>query len=27
LYDIMAGRALDLAGIENHVYRRWREND
>ena len=25
LYNIMAGRALDLAGIENHVYKRWKE--
>lgn len=25
LYNIMAGRALDLAGIENHAYKRWRE--
>jgi len=24
LYNIMAGRALDLAGIENHVYKRWK---
>lgn len=26
LYNIMAGRALDLAGIDNHVYKRWRED-
>jgi 4-hydroxy-3-polyprenylbenzoate decarboxylase len=26
LYNIMAGRALDLAGIDNHVYRRWKED-
>ncbi|MDL2261525.1 UbiX family flavin prenyltransferase [Methanimicrococcus sp. OttesenSCG-928-J09] len=26
LYNIMAGRALDLAGIENDVYKRWKEN-
>ena len=25
LFDIMAGRALDLAGIENGVYKRWTE--
>jgi 4-hydroxy-3-polyprenylbenzoate decarboxylase len=25
LFDIMAGRALDLAGIENDVYKRWKE--
>ncbi|WNY23666.1 Flavin prenyltransferase UbiX [Methanimicrococcus hongohii] len=27
LYNIMAGRALDLAGIENHVYKRWKESE
>lgn len=27
LYSIMAGRALDLAGIDNHVYKRWCEED
>lgn len=26
LYNIMAGRALDLAGIENSVYKRWKES-
>lgn len=26
LYNSMAGRALDLAGIENDVYKRWKEN-
>ncbi|WP_318785803.1 UbiX family flavin prenyltransferase [Methanimicrococcus hacksteinii] len=27
LYNIMAGRALDLAGIENHVYKRWKDDE
>jgi len=27
LFNMMAGRALDLAGIENHVYKRWGENE
>ena len=27
LFNMMAGRALDLVGIENHVYKRWRENE
>ncbi|MCL2862815.1 MAG: UbiX family flavin prenyltransferase [Methanimicrococcus sp.] len=27
LFNTMAGRALDLAGIENNVYKRWRESD
>ncbi|MDR2944727.1 MAG: UbiX family flavin prenyltransferase [Methanosarcinales archaeon] len=25
LFNIMAGRALDLAGVENHIYKRWKE--
>jgi polyprenyl P-hydroxybenzoate and phenylacrylic acid decarboxylases len=27
LFNMMAGRALDLAGVENHVYKRWKENE
>jgi polyprenyl P-hydroxybenzoate and phenylacrylic acid decarboxylases len=27
LYNIMAGRALDLAGIDNNVYKRWKNQE